>query len=161
MRDFVHRALARKMIGGGGQRPIRTLAQRWILRGMKLGALVGNVIRRVNRCRTGVVVVELPGDEGSVGTRPCLYVDDSSRTEIRPHELFFASPLQLYRLSGSLGQARAFHRSFAGMLAAVRRSRIGNNDAHVLLRQMKGLHQFIANGKWTLRACPDRELISA
>src|SRR5581483_6303886 len=127
---------------------------------MKLDSLIGNVVWCVDRRRAGVVVVIIPGDERAIAARPGFYVDHSRWAEVSPGEFLFACPLQLYGLPCSFRQSRALHGGFAGVLAAVSRSRIGNDDAHVLLRKMKGLHEFIAHGKWTLRARPHRELVS-
>ena len=65
VREFIHEGLACEMVGRCGERAIRTLAQRR-LGGMKLNALIRNIVERADGRRAGVVIVELPGGDRAI-----------------------------------------------------------------------------------------------
>ena len=144
------------MIRSARQTAIRALPQR-IFRGMKFYLLVGHVVGRLNSCRAGVVIVELPRGECAVILRTALDLNDSSRTKISPGKFLFACPDQFHRPSGGLSQPGCFYRSIPGVLASVSRAGIRNDHAHVIQAQVKGAGQLFTHCEWALRPCPDRQ----
>src|SRR5437763_4465765 len=126
---------------------------------MELNQLICNVIRRSNRRRTGVVVVELPGHDGPLLLCAALCFYYAAWTEICPGKFLFACPHQLHWLSCCLGQSRSLNRAFAGMLSAIRRAGVRNQYANLLWRHVEGRRKLIAYGERTLRAGPHRELV--
>src|SRR6202043_3319423 len=63
-RHLLPMAFAREAIGGAGESTIGAGAQRGV-DGMELDLLVRDVVQRVDRRRSGVVIVKLPGSEAA------------------------------------------------------------------------------------------------
>src|SRR5579872_2050224 len=104
--------------------------------------------------------MKLPGSERSIGTDTTGDLDQPGRTEIGPGKFFLAGPDEFNRLASRFGETRGFECCVAGVLAAVGRSGIWYDDAHLVFRQVKRLRQFRPNAKRTLCAGPDRERIA-
>src|ERR1700737_1462024 len=105
-----------------------------------------------------MIVVEFPGCKSAVARNATLYLDNASRAEIRPGELPLASPRHLYRTTGRTCQACGFERRITGVLAAIRRTCVRDDDAHDALRNMERVRKLAAHAKWSLRAGPYRQL---
>ena len=73
--------------------------------------------------------MKLPGRERPVSLRAAVDLDDARRPEVGPGEFFLAGPDQLDRLAGRAGEAGGLDGRFAGVLAAVARTRVGHDDA--------------------------------
>jgi len=84
-----------------------------------------------------VVIVEVPGEEFSVGRDGAFYFDDSSGAEIGPGEFFFAGPDNFYRTTCGAGQARGFDCGVSGVLAAVGGAGVGNDYANICFGDAK------------------------
>ena len=104
---------------------------------MKFTLLVGDVVRRANARRAGVVVVKLPGHKSAVRGDTALNVNHARRPEISPGKLFLSTPHQLYRFAGGFGQTSGFHGALARVLATIRRASIGDNHPHLIERDVK------------------------
>src|SRR5258708_462546 len=104
-----------------------------------------------------MVVVKFPSCQRAVAGNAALDFDDTSGTEIRPSEFFFAGPHHFDGATGSARQTCGLDSGIAGVLSSIRRSRIRHNYAHAALRQMENRRKFIAVGKWPLRASPHGE----
>src|SRR5579871_5101737 len=104
---------------------------------MKFNALVGNVVRGANASRAGVVVVELPSENRAIRAHPGFRINDTGGTEVCPSEFFLARPHELHWSSRRLRQTRRFHRSVAGVLAAIRGTGVGYDDPKFFNRQVK------------------------
>ena len=147
--------LAREVIGGCGERAIRSLAQRR-LRWMEGEQLVRHRVWRVHAGGAGVVVVIFPGRERAVRGSTALATSITpAGPEVGPGELFFARPDQLDRSSGGTGQARGLNRRLAGMLAAICRAGSRHDHPNRFLGKAERLRQLAAHAEWPLRAGPD------
>src|SRR5262249_52362141 len=151
--QLVNVNFAREVVGGRSQRAIRPLAQR-IIRAVKDVALLLNRVNRLQPRIPGIVIVKIPGCDNAVFADAARHINYTSGTEIGPGELFFARPDRLDRLARGFGQARGLDRRFAGVLTAVARSGVGNDDAHAGFGNAKSGGQFASHAEGTLRACP-------
>src|ERR1051325_3421843 len=127
---------------------------------MKVTFLPGNVVRTFERRWAGIIVVEFPSNNGAVFSRPTAHVDDTARPEIGPCEFLFACPGDFHRLSGGFGQASSFDGRLSGMLAAITRTSIGNDDADIPGIQIEGLCDFFADTERALAPRPHGDLIA-
>src|SRR5258708_29983631 len=123
---------------------------------MELDLLVGYLVGGVDRGRAGVVVVELPGQERSVGTRTAGHLYHARGTEVGPRELLFPCPDQLDRTAGRLGQARRLYGRLSGVLAAIAGAGVGDDHADLVEGQAERLRQLGLDAKGALRSRPDR-----
>src|SRR6266571_2086670 len=126
---------------------------------MECDLLMRDTVRGSDSRWPGVVVIELPGRDGTVIAHAALDVDHTRRPEVCPGEFFLASPYQLDWFPRSFRQAGCFQRGVAGVFTAIRRSRIRDQDSHILDRNPKSFRQFLSNSEWTLRSGPNREFI--
>src|ERR1700676_1959078 len=144
MSERVHVRFAGEVIGGSGKSTIGTAAQNE-RHGMKLGAHVGCGVQRFDSGRAGMIVVKIPGDEFAFGSDGAFDLDDASRAEVSPGEFFLASPNDLDGTAGSAREAGSFDSGVAGVLAAVGRSRVGDDDADICFGNTESVGQFTAN----------------
>src|SRR6266576_6985408 len=96
-----------------------------------------DTVRRPNTRRAGVVVIELPGSDRAVIAHAAFDVDHTGRTKICPGKFLLASPYQLDWLSCSLRESGSFERGIGGVLTAICRAGIRNQDSHLLDRNPK------------------------
>src|SRR6266404_3668937 len=104
-----------------------------------------------------MIVVKFPSCQRAVAGNAALDFDDTSGTEIRPGEFFFAGPHHFDGAASSARQTSGLDRSVTGVLPAVRRAGVRHNHAHTAFRQMENSRKLIAVGEWPLRAGPHGE----
>src|SRR5262249_41013493 len=121
-------------------------------------ALIGNLVRSLDRRWTGGVVIEFPEGKLTVCADTASHVNNTRRSKVRPGEFLLARPSQLHWLSGGFGQTRGFDRSFTGVLAAVRRPSVGHDDAYSIARDVKCFGQLVTHCEGTLRSRPHSQL---
>src|SRR5262249_13003269 len=125
---------------------------------MELRQNVRHVVGRPDGRAAGVVVMELPGGERAVFLGARLYFNDASGPEVRPGELFLARPYHLDRFAGGPGQAGRFGCRVDGVLAAIARAHVRDDDADAVGRDAKIPGQLITYSERPLRSRPHREL---
>lgn len=125
---------------------------------MILNELIGHVVRSADSGGARIEIVMLPGDQGSVAPRTGFDLDQTSRAEIGPGEFFAPCPDNLDGFAGGFGQAGRFNGRLAGMLAAIAAAHVGLDHAHLGRRQVKRLHEFVANAKRALGSGPNSQL---
>ena len=127
---------------------------------MKDDVLVRNFIIAANSRRTGIVVVKLPSRDGSIAAYAAAHVNHARRTKIRPRKLLFARPTDLHRPLGRARQSRRFDCCFAGVLAAISRTRIRHQDAHSIFGNSKRLGELSAHAERALRSGPHGQVVA-
>src|ERR1035437_319405 len=138
MGQAIHVRLAGEVVGGGGKAAIGALTQRRLGR-MVLDELVGNVVWGGDGGGARIVVVMLPGNQGSVPSRACCDVDQAGGAEIGPGEFFASRPDDLDGLASGFGQASSFNGRLAGMLTTIAAAHVGLDHADLGRRQVKRL----------------------
>ena len=113
----------------------------------------------LNAGGAGVVVVKLPRGNRAVIFDAALDVDDAGGTKVGPGEFFFARPDELHGFARGSRQARGFHGALAGVFAAITRTSVGHDHAHLFFLNAKRFREFAAHAKGSLRSGPDRELV--
>src|SRR5215831_14000143 len=98
---------------------------------MEPNIVIRNIVLDLNARGARVVVVKLPRGDGAVILHATLDVNHSRGTEIRPGELLFTRPVKFHRFARDLREPRRFHGTLAGVLAAVRRAGIRDDDANL------------------------------
>src|SRR5215471_7446691 len=99
---------------------------------MKLRQVIRDFITAFDAGGTGIVVVKLPGRDGAILLDAALDINHSRRSKVRPRELLLAGPDQLHRLARSASETGSFDGAFAGVLAAVPGTGVGNDHAHLV-----------------------------
>ena len=102
-----------------------------------------------------MIVVKFPGGEFPAGVDSAFDFDEARRTEVGPGEFFFARPYEFDGTIGGFREASGFDGSVAGVLAAVGRARVGNDNANAALGNVKSVGDFGADSEGALRAGPD------
>ena len=154
--QFVGECLAREVVGGGRQDPVRALPQGRI-GGEEPGPRIGDAIRGIQGRRPGVVVGEIPGREGVARVQAGLDFNQRRGAEIRPHELFRARPLHRHRAPRSFGEAGRLHSRLPGMFASEASAEVRHQDAHPVWRDAQRLGELLADASRIAGTGPDRE----
>src|SRR6266404_539216 len=103
--------------------------------------------------------MKFPSSEPSLSGNSAFDFDHSRGAEIGPSEFFFAGPDNFDRTICSARQAGGFESRVGGVLSAVGRSGIRNDDADAIFGNVQRRRQFFLHAEGTLRASPDGELV--
>jgi hypothetical protein len=122
--QFVHCGFAREMVSGGRESAIGTLAQRR-LRGMELDYLIVDVVGSLNSGAAGIVIMEFPGVEFSVGSNSTFDFDDAGGTKIGPVEFLFGPDNFYGAICGA--PRRRLQSGVGGVFSSVGGASIRNN----------------------------------
>jgi hypothetical protein len=156
-RQRIHMRLASKMIRRGSKTTIGAASENLRNR-MKFDALIRNDVGSFNPRRAGIVIVKFPRGERAVAGNPALDFDNARGPEIRPGELFLASPDQFHGTACGARQTRSFQCGVAGVLASIGGTGVWHDYANGAFRNVKDSGELIADGKRPLCARPNAQL---
>src|SRR5882724_13020661 len=97
---------------------------------MECDLLIRDTVRTSDARRPSVVVIKLPGGDGTIIAHATLDIDHTRRSKVCPGEFFLASPYQLDWLPRGLREAGRFKSGITSMLTAIGGAGIRNHDPH-------------------------------
>ena len=83
----------------------------------------------------------MPGGQRALIVQAGFGLNEGRGTEVGPGELLLAGPAQRDGLAGRLREAGSLLGDFTRMLAAKAAAKIRDNDAHMVLREMKRAYE--------------------
>src|SRR3954464_15992032 len=121
---------------------------------------VRDAVWRLDAESAGVDVEMLPRPEPLAPVERCPDVDHGRRPVVRPLEFLRPGPTNLHRMAGGLALARGGDGQCPSVFAAKPRAGRRDDDAHLLLGNLKLGRDLIAHPKGTLASSPDRDAVA-